>query len=223
MQPYLFPYLGYFQLISAVDVFVVYDDVNFIKGGWVNRNHILGISERQLMTLPLKGASQNKLINQVEIGGSHKILKSLRHRYGKAPHFDVVYPLLEDIFGQTERGLARFLEYQLRRVCEHLGLRPYWHNSSALAKESGLRGQDKILSICQELGATRYINLIGGKTLYDLPSFTARGLQLSFIQPRAISYRQFGSGFVPNLSVIDVMMFNDQEQCAGLLEEYDLV
>lgn len=222
MQPYLFPYLGYFQLIRAVDVFVVYDDVNYIKGGRINRNCILASGNRQLITLPLRGASPNKLINQIEVGGPHKILKSLRQNYGEAPNFDVVYPVIEDILAQTEKNLARFLDYQLRRICDHLGLRPQWHISSALAKDNSLRGQDKILSICEKLGATHYINVPGGKALYDQPSFTARGLQLAFIQPKAVSYRQFGSGFVSSLSIIDVMMFNDREQCAKLLEEYDL-
>lgn len=223
MQPYLFPYLGYFQLIRAVDAFVVYDDVNYIKGGWINRNYILAKDDRQLITLPLKGASPNKLINQVEVGGPHKILRSLRHSYGKAPHFDAVYPIIENVLVQTETNLARFLDYQLRRICDYLGLRPQWHISSALNKNNGLRGQDKVLSICEELGATHYINVPGGKTLYDQQSFVTRGLRLSFIQPRAVSYRQFGTGFVPGLSIIDVMMFNDLAQCAKLLDEYDLV
>lgn len=223
MQPYLFPYLGYFQLIRAVDAFVVYDDVNYIKGGWINRNYILANGDRQLITLPLQGASPNKRINQVEVGGPHKILQSLRHSYGKAPHFDTVYPMLEDILTQTEKNLARFLDYQLRRICDHLDLRPQWHISSALDKDNGLRGQDKVIAICEELGATHYINVPGGMALYDQPSFAARGLRLSFIQPRAVSYRQFGKSFVPNLSIIDVMMFNDRAQCARLLEEYDLV
>jgi len=163
------------------------------------------------------------VINQVEVGGQHKILQSLRHGYGKAPHFDAVYPIIEDILAQTEKNLARFLDYQLRHICDYLGLRPQWHISSALNKDNGLRGQDKVLSICEELGATHYINVPGGKALYDQPSFAERDLQLSFIQPRAVSYRQFGKEFVPNLSIIDVMMFNDREQCAELLEEYDLV
>lgn len=223
MQPYLFPYLGYFQLIRAVDAFVVYDDVNYINGGWINRNYVLANGNRQLITLPLQGASQNKLINQIEVGGQHKILQSLRHSYGKAPHFDAVYPVIEDILTQTEKNLARFLDYQLRRICDYLGLDPQWHISSALEKDNGLRGQDKILSICKELGSTHYINVPGGKTLYDQESFAARGLKLSFIQPKAVSYRQFGKEFVPHLSIIDVMMFNDREQCARLLEEYDLV
>ncbi len=223
MQPYLFPYLGYFQLIHAVDTFVVYDDVNYIKRGWINRNYILANSDQQLITLPLHDASQNKLINQIEVSSQHKILKSLRHNYGKAPHFDTVYPIIEDIFSQTEKSLARFLDCQLRRICDYLGLRPQWYISSALDKDNELRGQDKILSICEKLGATHYINVPGGKALYDQESFATHRLKLSFIQPRAVNYRQFGTRFVPNLSTIDVMMFNDREKCVKLLEEYDLV
>lgn len=223
MQPYLFPYLSYFQLIRAVDEFVVYDDVNFIKGGWINRNFIITNADKQLITLPLRGASPNKWINQVEVGGQHKILQSLRHSYSKAPYFDAVYPMLEDILTQQERNLARFLDYQLRRICGYLGLSPQWEISSSVNKNHALRGPEKILAICEELGAKHYINMPGGKDLYNAEAFAAQDLKLSFIQSRAVSYRQFGKGFIPNLSIIDVMMFNDQEQCTELLKEYDLV
>lgn len=222
MQPYLFPYLGYFQLIRAVDAFVVYDDVNFINRGWINRNYILGNGEKQRITLPLRSASQNKHINQIEIAGPHKILKNIRHGYAKAPHFANVYPVLEDIFAQTDKNLARFLDYQLRHICDHLGLRQQWYRSSALAKDNGLSGQDKILSICEELGATHYINVPGGKELYDQYSFEARGMTLSFIQPKPATYKQFTNDFIPSLSIIDVMMFNDKSECAVLLDNYDL-
>lgn len=221
MQPYLFPYLGYFQLIRAVDSFVVYDDVNYIKGGWINRNYILAKGVKQLITLPLQGASPNKLINQVEVGGRHKILESIRHSYAKAPHFDTVYPILEDILSNKEKNLAKFLDHQLRRICEYLGLSPQWHISSRLIKDNELRGQDKVLSICKLLNASHYVNVPGGRTLYDRNSFNARGLQLSFIQPNAIRYHQLGSGFTSNLSIVDVMMFNDTEECSKLLKAYD--
>lgn len=223
MQPYFFPYLGYFQLIHAVDAFVVYDDINFIKGGWINRNYMLANGNKQLFTLPLRGASPNRLINEVETGGQHKILQSLKHNYSKAPHFETVFPILEDILLQREKNLARFLDYQLRQICTYLGLNPQWHLSSELQKDNYLRGQEKVLAICQELGATHYINLPGGKTLYDHATFEAFGLQLSFIQPRPEGYQQPGKGFVPNLSIVDVMMFTDREQCTELLEQYDLV
>lgn len=222
MQPYLFPYLGYFQLMHAVDAFVVYDDVNFIKGGWINRNYVFCNGNRQLITLPLLAASPNKLINQIEISSQHKILQSIQQNYRKAPHFESIYPLLESILRYESHNLADFLDFQLRSICAQLDLRPKWHTSSALGKNCELRGQDKVLAICEELGATEYINLPGGKVLYGPQAFASHGLKLSFIEPRAVSYQQFGNGFLPNLSIIDVMMFNDKEQCAKLLQEYDL-
>lgn len=224
MQPYLFPYLVYFQLLGAVDAFVVYDDVNYIKGGWINRNFILARGDKQLITLPLAGASPNKLINVITVGNRpDKLIETIRQRYGKAPQFAAVYPLLEDILLQQEKNLSIYLDYQLRKICDYLGLYPKWYVSSALRKDKALRGQERVLAICDELSATHYINLPGGMTLYDRDAFARRDLRLSFIQPDPVRYRQFGNEFVPNLSIIDVMMFNDRKQCAGLLEEYELV
>lgn len=224
MQPYFFPYLGYFQLIHAVDTFVIYDDVNFIKGGWVNRNYILGGDRKQLLTLPLAGASQNKLIDQVSLAGNTaRLLKTIRQNYAKAPNFVAVFSLVEEVLGSPERNLARLLDMSLRKVCIHLGLQPTWSVSSGLNKDNKLRGEAKILDICETLGATHYINLPGGKMLYNTDAFADRGIKLSFIESIPVEYRQFGGAFVPNLSILDVMMFNDSEQCARLLREYVLV
>lgn len=224
MQPYLFPYLGYFQLIGAVDAFVVYDDVNYITGGWINRNFILTQGNKQLFTLPLQGASPNQLINQIMIVDKQKkILETIRHSYGKAPLFPVVFPLVERILMQKEKNLARFLDYGLRQISNYLGLHPYWHISSVLRKDNDLRGQEKILAICEELRATHYINGPGGKELYNHDDFARRAIKLSFIHPKPVFYQQFNNEYVPNLSIIDVMMFNDQDQCGKLLKEYELV
>ncbi len=225
MQPYLFPYLGYFQLIRAVDTFVVYDDVNFIKGGWINRNYILAQSNRQLFTIPLKGASPNRLINGIEVCGvrNKKNIDTIRQCYNKAPQFSDVFPLIENILMQTEQNLARFLDFGLRRVCNYLDLHPRWYISSTFKKDNNLKGQEKILAICEELKITHYINAPGGRSIYDKDVFTSRGIKLSFIQPKTVAYSQFGNEFVPNLSIIDVMMFNSKKQCAKLLEEYELV
>ena len=224
MQPYLFPYLGYFQLIRAVDAFVVYDDVKYINRGWINRNHILVQGMAHLFTLKLEGASQNRFINEISVKDRpEKLLKTLRQSYAKAPQFAVVFPLIEGVLTQEEKNLARFLDFGLRQVCNHLGLYPKWHTSSTLKKNNELRGQEKVLAICEELGATHYINVPGGQSLYDRETFARRGMQLSLIQPKTVTYGQFSNEFVPNLSVIDVMMFNDKEQCAKLLEDYELV
>jgi hypothetical protein len=224
MQPYLFPYLGYFQLIKAVDAFVIFDDVNYINRGWINRNNILAQGKAQLFTLELEGASQNKLINEISVKcRPEKLLKSIRQVYSKAPQFSAIYPLIEDILIHQQSNLAIFLEYQLKQISKYLGLHPQWHVSSRLRKNNENRGQEKVLAICNELGATHYINLPGGKLLYDRETFASRGMQLSFIQPKVVTYRQFGNEFVPRLSIIDVMMFNDIENCSKLLEEYELV
>jgi hypothetical protein len=220
MQPYLFPYLGYFQLMRAVDTFVIYDDVNYIKGGWINRNYILTKGGRQRITLPLQHASPNLQINQIMVGsGQHKLAETIRHHYGRAPEFGKVFPLLEDILQQPEKNLARLLEYQLNRICAYLDIQPRCCLSSGLDKDNTLRGQRKVLTICQELGASHYINMPGGRALYDKEAFASCGIELSFIQPKTVAYRQFGNAFEPNLSIIDVLMFNDQARCAQLLEE----
>lgn len=225
MQPYLFPYLGYFQLIQSVDAFVVYDDVNYIKGGWINRNFILSQGSKQLITLPLQGASPNQWINQIAVGDRQtKLVECIRHAYSKAPQFNTVFPLVEGILMQQEKNLARFMDYELRQICNYLGLHPQWHISSALKKDNDLRGQEKVLAICEELGATHYINVPGGKDIYDREAFVRRGLQLSFIQPRLVEYRQFGKPFVPNLSIVDVMMFNTRDEIReNLLDQFELV
>lgn len=100
MQPYLFPYIGYFQLLNAVDMFVVFDDVNFIKKGWINRNNILVNRQKYLFTVPLKDASQNKLIKEVQIaddGWQEKFLKTVAQSYKKAEFFDEAFALIEKL------------------------------------------------------------------------------------------------------------------------------
>lgn len=224
MQPYFFPYIGYFQLIHAVDTFVIYDDVNFIKGGWINRNFILSQGEKMRITLQLLGASPNQLINQVKVGDNrNKLLKTIQQSYARAPHYPEVVGLLEEVLSSEETNLAKFLDHSLRRICDYLGLQPRWFLSSNLHKDVSLRGQDKVLAICKELGANHYINMPGGMDLYDHVSFKANDIRLSFVEPRIIEYTQSEHDFVPYLSIIDLMMFNSQQQCRSMLKEYDLV
>jgi hypothetical protein len=224
MQPYFFPYIGYFQLIHAVDIFVIYDDVSYIKRGWVNRNNLLSSGgQAELITLETSGASQNKLINEVGVGGNRrKLLKNIAYKYSRAPYFKQVYPLIDEVLGSRQSNLSLFLTDCLKALCEYLTLNPEWRVSSRIDKASSLKGQGKILAICEAIGATQYINLPGGKALYDKSLFADRGIELSFIQGRCQPYAQFGLSFVPSLSIIDVMMFNDRDHCIKLLEAYSL-
>lgn len=223
MQPYLFPYLGYFQLIHAVDKFVVYDDVNYIKGGWINRNYILeqGISTR--ITLNTVGASPNVPINQIGVGNNkNKLLKTISQSYARAPEFASFFPIVEDILSQDEANLAIFVTYSLKAIAAYLGLTPEWIASSNLDKNNSLHGEDKVIDICRRLHADEYVNLPGGRSLYDPATFKSNGVRLLFIQNNSSTYHQFGDTFVPNLSIVDVAMFNSPEVCKKMVSDYSL-
>lgn len=224
MQPYFFPYIGYFQLIHAVDTFVIYDDVNYIKGGWINRNFILSQGQRTRITLQLLGASPNLFINQIHIGhNSSTLLKTIQQSYARAPYFQEAIQLIENILSSEETNLARFLDFSLREFCDYLGLDRVWRLSSDLKKDVALKGQKKVLAICDELGASQYINLPGGRELYDHTSFAKQGVQLSFLEPILNRYKQSEDKFIPYLSIIDVIMFNSQKECQQMVREYEIV
>jgi hypothetical protein len=227
MQPYFFPYIGYFQLLNAVDTFVVYDDVNFIKKGWINRNTILVNEKHYLFTVALKSASQNKLINEIALddnsGWKTALLKTIHLAYGKAPFFAQVFPLIQDIIGQQETNLSKLIVYSLQKIGGYLSIETKMIISSEIEKNNSLKGQDKIIEICKKLDATHYINAIGGMALYDKTAFSDQNIILQFMQSNAIVYPQFKNAFVPHLSIIDVLMFNAPEQVKPLLDQYELI
>jgi len=224
MQPYFFPYIGYWQLISAVDTFVIYDDVNFIKQGWINRNNIIGNDSDQLISLQLIGASSFKLINSVMVGNkSPKILKTIEQTYKKSPYFEEVFPLIQEVLQNKEENLAQFLTLSIKKICAYLDIKTNILVSSELQKNNDLKGQSKILNICDVLHAKQYINAIGGQELYQKETFSQQNIELLFIKNKAIDYQQFQSPFRPNLSIIDVLMFNDKEQVKRYLIEFELI
>lgn len=224
MQPYFFAYIGYWQLINAVDVFVIYDDVNFIKKGYINRNNILFNNKPYRITLELLGASQNKLINEIYLGDNRlNILKIIKQAYSKAPYFRDVYNLLEKIMTDEEKNLGMFLEKLIRNVSSYIGIDTRFIRSSELDKDNNLRGQDKILQICQLLDADVYINAIGGKELYDKQSFFDKSISLNFIESEIVEYPQFGNEFCAYLSIVDVLMFNSVSDIKEMLGNYILV
>lgn len=224
MQPYLLPYIGYWQLINAADTFVIYDDVNYIKKGYINRNAILEGGQAKLFTLELLGASQNKLINEIEVGNNAtKLLKTIRQNYKRAPYFETVFPMLEKILEHEEKNLAKYLGNSLFDIADYLGIKTKIIFSSSIEKENGLRGEAKVIDICKSLDATDYINPIGGQGLYDKESFVDHGLELDFIKSDLNVYKQFDGDFVSHLSIIDVMMFNSKEIIVKMLESYERV
>lgn len=227
MQPYFLPYIGYWQLLNAVDTYVVYDDVNFIKGGWINRNRILVQGRIQYMNVRMSGSSSFKQINEVRVDASEtwrrKLLRTVEMAYRKAPYFSEVFPLFEHIVCQKETNLARFLFASIQEVAAFLHIDTKLLLSSDVSQNRSLHGEDRVLDICQSLDASEYFNAIGGQALYQTSHFAARGIALYFLQTEAHPYQQFGDTFVSNLSLLDVMMFNPLERIKKMLEEYTLI
>jgi len=224
MQPYFLPYIGYFQLMNAVDIFVFYDDVTFIKQGWINRNRILLHGKDFLFTLELKGASSFKKINTIEVGNKRsKLLKTFRIAYKKAPFFNNIEPLLCSIFESTQCNLSQYIIDSHKLITNYLEINTKFLTSSETEKNNLLKGKDKVLELCANLGANSYINSSGGRGLYSKVDFAKANIKLSFLRSQNIGYKQFTNDFIPGLSIIDVMMFNSVETIREMLNWYELV
>ncbi|GHV57691.1 hypothetical protein AGMMS49579_23930 [Spirochaetia bacterium] len=224
MQPYLFPYIGYWQLIKAVDTYVIYDDVSYIVRGWINRNNLLINGEKKLFTISLNGASPNKLINEISIADEfNNFLKMLEHNYSKAPYFEQVMKLIKEIVIYDKSNLALFIANSIKIILAYLYINTKLALSSSLDKDNSLKGRDKILDICKLLDASDYYNAIGGIELYSKEEFMQNNINLYFLKTDFISYKQFRNGFIPGLSIIDVMMFNSPEQINQMLDKYELI
>lgn len=227
MQPYLFPYVGYWQLISAVEIFVVYDDVNYINKGWINRNKILINGKPHYITVPLSATSQNICINNIEISDVYnpdKLLLTIKQAYSKARNYQVAFPIIEDILRYKEEKLVYFIDYSLKMICDYLDIKTRIIYSSDISKDNKLRGQDKIISICKALKAQTYINPIGGMKLYDPTAFKKNEITLKFMNSQSSSYKQMATDeFVPNLSIVDVMMNNSREDIRQMMYQYSLI
>lgn len=218
------PYIGYWQLMAAVDKYVVYDDVNYIKGGWVSRNNILLNGQKYMFTIILKGASPNKLFNEVEIGDDfRKFRKTLESAYKKAPYYAETMALLEQIFTCEQKNLGHWMLHQFQCVLDYLGIDTELILSSTIEKNNELRAKDKVKHICHLLGADTYYNAIGGQELYDKADFKSEGIDLAFLETKPIEYKQFSNPFIAGLSMIDVLMFNSKEQIREMLKAFSLV
>ncbi len=227
MQPYLFPYIGYFQLVKAVDKFVVYDDVHFINRGWINRNNLLVNGKASLFTVPLAGASQNRLIKDIPVvefeKWREKFLRTILVNYRRAPFFDPVYGLLAGMLTPGNVYISQLVRASLKAIVGYLEIGTVIVDSSATYQNEHLKAQERILDICRQEACTTYINPIGGTELYDRGRFAAAGIELKFIKSKPVTYRQFGEPFVPWLSILDVLMFNPVIEVNHLLNEYELL
>lgn len=220
MQPYFLPYIGYFQLINAADTFVVYDNIQYTKKGWINRNRFLRNHVDALFSIPLKKDSDYLNVDQREIAESFdrtKLIQQLRAAYQKAPCFSQTMPVIEAIIEHPETNLFRYIRQSIVAVCDYLGIHSKIIESSTVAIDHALKSEDKVTAICAALGASVYINPIGGTSLYSTAAFAERGMDLQFLKSTPFEYPQLGRPFVPWLSIVDVMMFNKATEIHSFL------
>ncbi|MDB9964253.1 WbqC family protein [Vicingaceae bacterium] len=227
MQPYVFPYIGYWQLMNEVDAFIFYDNVNFIKKGYVNRNSILINGLANKFTIPLINASQNRLINEIEIDysqkWSQKLLNSIFLTYKKALNFEETYLLLTRILNENYRTISELNVNSSIEIAKKLKIKTAFLIASELDYKTDLKGEDKILKYCELKGAVHYINPVGGVDIYDEAKFESKRIKLSFLKTNPTSYKQLGKqAFVDNLSIIDVLMNNSFEDVCEMLSQFEL-
>jgi hypothetical protein len=227
MQPYFFPYIGYFQLINSVDEFVIYDNIQFTKKGWINRNRILFNSNDEYITIPLKKDSDFLNINQRFLADTwtidrRKLLNRITESYRKSPYFHPTLSLVEKCLVSDKLNLFDFLFNTLTETSNYLDISTKFTLSSSLNIDHNLKSEEKVLSMCKNLHATKYINPIGGLNLYSKTIFEQNSIQLKFLRSNPIHYSQFTNEFLPWLSIIDVMMFNSKNEILNFLNEYTL-
>ena len=227
MQPYFFPYIGYFQLINAVDEFVIYDNIEFTKKGWINRNRILVNDTDGVISIPLKKDSDylhvcdRFLADTWEIDRK-KMLNRITESYRKAPYFKDTYEVVEKCVLYKDRNLFKFILNSVQTVMQYLKIDTKLVVSSSVPIDHQLKSDEKVMAICKARGADIYINPIGGLELYDKESFKKNNLELRFQKTNSINYAQFNNEFIPWLSIIDVMMFNNREDIHSKLESFTL-
>lgn len=228
MQPYFLPYIGYFQLIKSVDEFILYDNIQYTKKGWINRNRILVNGSDRLITLPVKKDSDYLNVVDREISDTwntdrKSLLNLIKSSYSKAPYFKETYELLEECLAVEHTNLFEFIHQTLLKINRYVGIETPVTISSTISIDHSLKSEEKVLSLCKAVGATMYINAIGGQHLYSKDRFAAHKIQLQFIKSDTIQYSQFSSNFVPWLSIVDVLMFNSKQDITRYLNSYTLI
>ena len=204
------------------DVFVVYDNIEYTKKGWINRNRILVNGKDEYISLPLKKGSdflqvKDRFLSDSWKSERNKLLNKISACYRKAPCFSATFSLIENVLMFEDDNLFNFIFNSLKVVKEYLGLPAQLVVSSTINIDHTLKSESKVLAICKELGATQYINPIGGVELYNKEVFENEGLELQFLQAKNVIYYQFENDFVPWLSILDVMMFNSKEKVQHFL------
>lgn len=224
-QPYFLPYIGYWQLIAASDLFLIGDDYNFMRHGWIHRNRSLNLGNPTYFGITLKHASSFSVINEMEIMSLQrdKLMRRMQNEYTHAPFREQGMELLERVLDTPERNLSAFLTRSIRIVCDTLEIHTPIGHTSEFANRDTLKREYRIYDYCHRTGADTYLNPIGGMDLYHADDFRAQGLELRFLKSGLPRYKQFGDDFFPSLSILDMLMFNSREDVIRMLGDYALI
>lgn len=229
MQPYIFPYLGYFQLINSVDKFVIYDDVNYIRQGWINRNRILVNNKPYMFSIPVDDTSSFRKIKDITISirnytiWREKFFKTLKFNYSKAPYYDFAYNILNDVFITKPIYLMDIVVPSILKIVETLDITTQIIRSPSKYNNNQLHKEFRLYDICKKENTNIYINAIGGQSIYNKLSFAEHNIELKFIKSTLTEYNHNSKTFIPDLSIIDVMMFNSVEKIKEMIGEYELI
>lgn len=232
MQPYFFPYIGYYQLIDHVDQWVVFDKTQYIRKGWVNRNRVLHPDvnkEWNYITVPVRKHDKSTPISLIEINNDlqwkKEIAGKLSHYKRVAPYYQAVLDLLDECFSQEAELLSDFLITCLSASCERLQIdfSPLVFSKMNLNIDDAKHAGQWALNIASALDAQEYVNPPGGYKIFDEAEFRAKSVNLRFLSSSISSYNQGKRPFVSGLSIIDVMMWNSADQIKEMLSRYSIM
>ena len=224
-QPYFLPYIGFWQLVNSADLFLIGDNYNFIKRGWIQRNRILVNGKPIFLGLEVKHITSFRKINETEFIDFDvaQKLNTVYRAYRKAPQFDAGYNLVKTILDNPERNVAEFLFQSIKDVCRFLGIDTKFIRSSEIPGNDSYKREYRIYDFCHRLGGDTYLNAVGGQDLYHFDDFEKHGITLKFIHPNIRPYKQFYNEFVPGLSILDVIMFNSLETIKEMLNDFSVI
>lgn len=224
-QPYFMPYFPYWQLIHAADVFVIGDDYAYIKRGWINRNRIMCNGNISYFRIDLEKKSHSQLISDLRIVelDAKKMLKTLYFNYRRMAHFQEGMALMERVLNHSERNLALFLKHSIEEICNYLGIDTRVMNTSQIEGNNAFKGKERIYDFCHRMGATQYVNPIGGTELYHSKEFEEQGITLAFLHSNVATHHPEDITFANGLSIVDAVMRHSREELHDLLDDYTLV
>ena len=223
MQPYLFPYIGYFQLINVVDCFVFYNDVDYIQRGWINRNRILINKEPKYFTISVKKSSLGTAIKDVYIvdfnSWKKTFLTTLSQNYKKAKNFDFTFKLLQDYFMNREfEKIDDFSISSIKFICNILNIQTNFVRSSELNIDKRFAKEEKLEYIINSLGGKSIFLPPGSKELYQ--QWNPEGISKHTLSMPDLKYYQNMGSFVDNLSIIDILMHNSLDETIELIKNF---